>query len=96
LIATVVSVSSRQLDASVGASGPHDFAVRISSVRQKKLRRPPHPAPNVNDDGQRPSGGRGMGESVALICPTYQAKYFSLADWTAIIALIPANKSRFA
>jgi hypothetical protein len=24
----------RQLDASVGASGPHDFAVRASTVRQ--------------------------------------------------------------
>jgi hypothetical protein len=25
----------RRLDASVGASGPHDFAVRISAVRQR-------------------------------------------------------------
>ena len=28
----------RRLDASVGASGPHDFAVRLSAVRQKRLR----------------------------------------------------------
>src|SRR2546423_11269764 len=35
----------RQLDASVGASGPHDFAVRFNAVRQKHYQRPPHPAP---------------------------------------------------
>jgi hypothetical protein len=40
----------RQLDASFGASGPHDFAVRNDAVRPaQKARatsfRPPHPAP---------------------------------------------------
>src|ERR1700744_6244796 len=30
--------ASYELDASVGASGPHDFAVRFSAVRQKRLR----------------------------------------------------------
>jgi hypothetical protein len=34
-----------QLDASVGASGPHDFAVRVSAVRYRHYQRPPHPAP---------------------------------------------------
>src|SRR5436305_14821203 len=38
-------VTTCRLDASVGASGPHDFAVRISAVRQKHYQRPPHPAP---------------------------------------------------
>src|SRR5204862_5881466 len=33
----------RQLDASVGASEPHDFAVRISTIRQRRQPRPPHP-----------------------------------------------------
>ena len=28
----------RRLDASVGASGPHDFAVRVSAVRQERCR----------------------------------------------------------
>src|SRR6201992_783843 len=27
----------RRLDASVGASGPHDFAVHVSAVRQERL-----------------------------------------------------------
>ena len=37
---------SRQLDASVGASGPHDFAVRVmrrSSVAPSRVHRIPHP-----------------------------------------------------
>jgi len=38
------------LTPSVGASGPHDFAVRISTARLASLPRPPHPAPNVRDD----------------------------------------------
>jgi hypothetical protein len=37
----------RQLDASIGASGPHDFAVRSARVRLVAPKRPPHPAPNV-------------------------------------------------
>jgi hypothetical protein len=31
-------LASQELDASIGASGPHDFAVRVSAVRQKRLR----------------------------------------------------------
>jgi hypothetical protein len=33
----------RQLDASVEASGPHDFTVRISAFRRSHHPRPPHP-----------------------------------------------------
>ena len=48
----------RQLDASVGASGPHDFAVRFGIIRPRLSRltppRPPHPAPNVRDDREAP------------------------------------------
>jgi hypothetical protein len=44
----------RQLDASVEASGPHDFAVRFSRVRLVAPKRPPHPAPNVRDDRETP------------------------------------------
>jgi hypothetical protein len=44
----------RQLDASVGASGPRDFAVRIRRSRQLHPPRPPHPAPNVRDDREAP------------------------------------------
>jgi hypothetical protein len=48
-----------KLDASIGASGPHDFAVRVSIIRPRTnvrltLPRPPHPAPNVRDDRETP------------------------------------------
>jgi hypothetical protein len=46
LFATVIGgIITHQLDASVGASGPHDFAVRVSAVRRPAPSRPPHPAP---------------------------------------------------
>jgi hypothetical protein len=88
--------SSRKLDASVGASEPHDFAVRISSVRQgsQSVHRIPHPT--LMTMANAPLGEHRMGESVVLICPTAPAEYFSLADWTASITLIAANKSRFS
>ena len=38
-------MNSRQLDAGVEASGPHDFAVRFSAIRQARFsvhRIPPH------------------------------------------------------
>ena len=46
-LATVIpeKLASQKLDASIGASGPHDFAVRISAVRRRHIRVhriPPH------------------------------------------------------
>jgi hypothetical protein len=43
-VATVIpeKLASHELDASIGAPGPHDFAVRISHARQSQLSRPPH------------------------------------------------------
>jgi hypothetical protein len=52
----------RQLDASVGASGPHVFAVRFGAVRQRHYSRPSHPAPNVRDDRDTPLKWDGMAE----------------------------------
>src|SRR5205807_2162999 len=53
-LATIACGSLRQLDASVGASGPHGFAVRYGIVRLATPKRPPHPAPNVRDDREAP------------------------------------------
>jgi hypothetical protein len=52
-------VRSHELSASVGAPGPHDFAVRDSIIRRAKklhltLPRPSHPASNVRDDREAP------------------------------------------
>jgi hypothetical protein len=43
------------LDASVGASGPHGFAVRLQTLFVKEARkRPSHPALYVYDDRETP------------------------------------------
>jgi hypothetical protein len=46
--------TSRSLDASVEASGPHDFAVRIKRCSSAAHQRPSHPEPNVRDDRETP------------------------------------------
>ena len=56
--------NSVNLNASVGASGPHDFAVRNSIIRPRAfarltLPRPPHPAPTSVTTAKRPSCGTG-------------------------------------
>jgi hypothetical protein len=57
----------RQLDASVGASEPHDFAVRNLVVRPRAKRAPTWPAStasrlNVRDDHDTPSFEAGRGK----------------------------------
>jgi hypothetical protein len=44
---------SRDLNASVEASGPHDFAVRLSAIRQRRIRVHRIP-PRVRDDRDTP------------------------------------------
>src|SRR5204863_9943077 len=52
-------VTTCQLDASVEASGPHDFAVRVSTVRQHCLRVHRIPCPTSVTIAIRPSCGTG-------------------------------------
>ena len=88
----------RELDTSVGVSGPHDFAVRNNRPRavdrsqahhppcnpaaRKTLPRPPHPHPASVTIAIRPSGGVGWRKFVEMICPTGEAKYFCKGDST--------------
>jgi hypothetical protein len=59
---------SAKLDTSVGASGPHDFAVRFSCTRLAPPPRPPHPAPNVRDDrANAPLEGHGIVRNLPVI-----------------------------
>ena len=44
-LATIIGGTDRQLDASTGASGPHDFTVRSRAVRYRHYQRPPRPVP---------------------------------------------------
>jgi hypothetical protein len=52
------SAISRQLDASVEASGPHDFAVRFCAIRQRRIHVHRIP-PRVRDDREPPLCGTG-------------------------------------
>ena len=62
------------------ASGPHDFAVRISAVRQKRRR--VHRIPlRVRDDRERPFVRRD-GEGYTLICGFWKTEYFCKRGWT--------------
>jgi hypothetical protein len=66
---------SRKLDASVGASGPHDFAVRIrraSSLRTISVHRIP---PHVRDDRETPLERRRDRIDIFLFLPRRQAEF---------------------
>jgi len=56
----------RQLDASVEASGPHDFAVRLTRRSSKAPKRPSHPALTSVTIAKRPSWRDGMIRSIAV------------------------------
>jgi hypothetical protein len=56
-LATVISGSIRKLDASTGASGPHDFAVRYISALVSRTISVHRIPPRVRDDRERPSIG---------------------------------------
>ena len=73
---------SRELGASVGASGPHGFAVRVGSRSSLATLRVHCIPPRVRDDRDPPlSSGETRGFK-SLICPTAKAEYFSQQGWT--------------
>ncbi len=75
-VATVADGYLRQLDASIGASEPHAFAVRIRRARQLQHPRPPHPTARFVTIAIRPSHRVRRRE----LCPRFarrdEAKYF--------------------
>jgi len=72
-----------QLDASIGASGPHDFAVRFGAVRQKR-RRVHRILPRVRDDRETPLVWDGMARNKPVIWVACEAEYFWPDDWTGL------------
>jgi len=71
----------RQLDASVEASGPHGFAVRVSAVRYRHLH--VHRIPSrVRDDRDTPLEWDGMAEDMPVIWVGREQKYFCGRGWT--------------
>ena len=88
-----------ELDASVGASGPHDFAVRQQApLVHARFLRPPHPAPDVRDDREPPLCGHGMARVCRDDLPDGQSGIFFLQEgWTAATSadelICPSGKS---
>src|SRR5215212_8059483 len=70
-----------KLDASVEASGPHDFAVRLGAVRQRHLRVHRIP-PRVRDDRDTPLWWDETVRTTVVICVERKPKYFSKWGWT--------------
>jgi hypothetical protein len=61
------------LTPAIGASGPHDFAVRFSHARQSQLWRPSLPDPRFVTNAHTPLWWDGMAKEVKLICLRDQA-----------------------
>ena len=61
------ALASSELDASIGASGPHDFTVRLRRARQSQHRRPPLPAPTFVTMANAPLSGTGWQITSGLI-----------------------------
>ncbi|TMK38014.1 MAG: hypothetical protein E6G70_30425 [Alphaproteobacteria bacterium] len=81
------------------ASGRQDHTALPSALMplvSASPRRPSHPASTFVTIAKRPSYRGGTRESVELICPTAQAKYFWPGDWTTQITLNRLSKFRFA
>ena len=63
----------RNLTPAIGASGPHDFAVRVGRARQSQLSRPSLPDPRFVTNAHTPLWWDGMAVEVKLICLRDQA-----------------------
>src|SRR5260370_13962333 len=87
--------SLRQLDGSVGASGPHDFAVRKSALSSVAPPASTASRPHVRDDRETPLVRSGTARGLEVIWVKREAEYFCKQDWTTQITLILFKKSRF-
>jgi hypothetical protein len=82
LFATVAKRNDfRQLDASVGASGPHGFAVRLKRIRQSAIRVHRIP-PRVRDDRDTPLEWGGTALICEVIWVEREQKNFCKQGWT--------------
>jgi hypothetical protein len=83
------------VSASVGAPGPHAFAVRVSATRLASLKRPPHPAPNVRDDHDTPLLWRRDGESCKFDLGRGQSEIFFAEGLDSKIEKLPVGQISF-
>jgi hypothetical protein len=77
-----------ELDASVEASGPHDFAVRKITRSSVAHPRPSHPNPTFVTIAKRPLCVGRDANDIEVIWVKRECKYFCGPDWTGQIMLI--------
>src|SRR5258708_13002704 len=85
----------RQLDASVGASGPHDFAVRKSALSSVAPLTSTASRPAFVTIASRPSVWDGMARDIEVIWVKRESEYFCKLDWTTQITLLLFHTSSF-
>jgi hypothetical protein len=83
----------RKLDAGVDASGPHDFAVRVSTFRQARHHVHRIPLPPSVTIAIRPSFGNETARVVEVFLANGEAEYFCGVGWTAQSFNRPSGKS---
>jgi hypothetical protein len=93
LVVTVACGLTRTLDASAGASGPHDFAVRKQRASSSRAFASTASHPDVRDDGQRPLVRDETALNKPVIWVERKRKYFSLRGWTGPSSNWPSGKS---
>jgi hypothetical protein len=83
-----------RLDASVGASGPHGFAVRKSALSSETPLTSIASQPYVRDDRETPlcAGRDGENEQVSWV--KSEAEYFLIQGWTLICCVARRAKSK--
>jgi hypothetical protein len=89
------SAVARQLDTSVGASGPHDFAVRRPHRSSGVQPTSTASRPNVCDDRETPLSRAGTSMDINLIWVGGEAEYFCTKGWTDLWVICPPG-SRIA
>ena len=75
-LATVACGCFRKLDASIGASGPHDFAVREASALVFSAARVHRIPPHVRDDRETPLQRDGTAGDMKVICASMEGEIF--------------------
>ena len=84
-VASVMRSINADLTPAIGASGPHDFAVRVSRARQSQLSRPSHPTARYVTCATPLLSGR-TAPNTQLIWVKNKAEYFSRRGWTGFRA----------
>jgi hypothetical protein len=89
---SLANVAIRKLDASVEASGPHDFTVRKSALSSEARLASTASRPASVTIAIRPSMWDGMARDMDVIWVKREAENFLEGDWTGGIRLIGFNK----